>query len=120
MSPSRPRLGKLGEDLAARHLERRGWIILDRNVRSPYGEIDVVAQDGQVLVFLEVRTRSSRAFGTPEESITAAKRERMARCALAYLAGSAQPDREWRIDLIAIELQNGRVARLEHHEHVLQ
>jgi putative endonuclease len=120
MSPSRSQLGKLGEEIAARHLRRRGWLIVGRNVRSPYGEIDVVAEDGPVLVFLEVRTRSSRAFGTPEESITAAKRERMARCALAYLAGSPRPDREWRIDLIAIELQNGRVARLEHHEHVLQ
>jgi putative endonuclease len=120
MSPSRQSLGKLGERLALQHLLGRGWTILGRNVRSRYGEIDVVAQDGPVLVFLEVRTRSSRAFGSPEESLTAAKRERMARCALDYLTRAPHPPRDWRVDLIAIEVQRGRVARLEHHEHVLQ
>jgi putative endonuclease len=121
MNRSRQNLGKRGEALAAQHLLRRGWRVLGRNLRSPYGEIDVVARDAAgVLVFVEVRARSSRAFGTPEESITPAKRERMARCALDYLSRTPQPDQEWRIDLVAIELVDGRVARLEHHEHVLQ
>lgn len=121
MSPSRRTLGELGERLAVSHLLGRGWRILGRNVRSRYGEIDVVARDAAgVLVFVEVRARSSRAFGTPEESLTPAKRARMARCALDYLSRAAQPEQEWRIDLVAIELVDGRVARLEHHEHVLQ
>jgi putative endonuclease len=120
MPGSKQLLGRLGEGLAVQHLERRGWRILERNVRSRFGEIDIVAQDGPVLVFLEVRTRSGRAFGTPEESITRAKQERMARCAWAYLSLLPQPEPEWRIDLIAIELVHGHVARLEHYEHVLQ
>jgi putative endonuclease len=120
MPATKQALGRLGESLAVRHLQRRGWTIVERNVRSRFGEIDIVAEDGAVLVFLEVRARSGRAFGTPEESITWAKRERMARCAWAYLSNLPQPEREWRIDLIAIELVHGHVARLEHHEHVLQ
>jgi putative endonuclease len=120
MVTTRQRLGKLGEDLAAGYLERRGWTILGRNVRTAAGEIDLLARDGEALVFLEVRTRSSRDYGTPEESITPAKRERLERCALTYLTAHAEPDRDWRIDLIAIELSRGRVSRLEHYEHVLQ
>jgi putative endonuclease len=123
MVTTRQRLGKLGEDLAARYLERRGWTILGRNVRTAAGEVDILANDGETLVFLEVRTRSSRDFGTPEESITPAKRGRLERCALTYLASHAEPDGpdpDWRIDLIAIELSRGRISRLEHYEHVLQ
>jgi putative endonuclease len=123
MVTTRQRLGKLGEDVAARYLERRGWTILGRNVRTRAGEIDVLASDGETLVFLEVRTRSGRDFGTPEESITPAKRDRLERCALTYLAAHAEPnepDLDWRIDLIAIELSRGRISHLEHYEHVLQ
>src|SRR5262245_39329198 len=123
MVTTRQRLGRLGEDLAAGHLARRGWTILGRNGHTAAGEIDLLASDGETLVFLEVRTRSSRDFGTPEESITPAKRNRLERCALTYLAAHVEPnepDRDWRIDLIAIELSRGRITRLEHYEHVLQ
>ena len=78
--------GTLGEDLAAQYLERAGLAIVERNYRCKAGEIDVVAQDGSELVFAEVRTRSGAAFGTPEESVTARKRRKMAECAFTYLA----------------------------------
>lgn len=120
MTTPRQSLGKLGEDLAVRYLVDRKWRIRDRNVRMPVGEIDVVAEDRGTLVFVEVRARSSRAFGAPEESITPAKRGRMVRCALTYLAASPTPDADFRIDLIAIEIARGRVTRLEHYEHVVQ
>jgi putative endonuclease len=113
-------LGRRGEDVAVQHLTRAGWTIVERNVRTPPGEIDVVALDGECLVFVEVRARATTAFGTAEESITPAKARRMARCALSYLAALAAPHPDWRVDLIAIRFERGRVPRLEHYQHVLQ
>ena len=88
-----------------------------------------MARDASTLVFVEVRTRTSDRFGSPEDSITAAKAQRMARCALEYLAGPANEggnnhrrghDLAWRIDLIAIEIEGGAIKRLEHLPDVLQ
>ena len=112
--------GTLGEDLAAQYLERAGLTIVERNYRCKAGEIDVVAQDRGELVFAEVRTRTGTAFGTPEESITARKRRKMAECALSYLAERSAHGRTWRVDLVAIELDRGRVVRVDHYKHVLQ
>ncbi len=120
MSTARQALAGLGEAAAARYLERTGCAIIARNYRCPYGEIDVIGRDGETLVFVEVRTRSSDRFGTPEESITSSKARRMTRCALAYLTAHAAACAQWRIDLIAIVVAQGRITRLEHYKHVLQ
>ena len=112
--------GELGEDLAAHFLERSGLAVLERNYRCKAGEIDVIAQDGDELVFAEVRTRSGAAFGTPEESLTVRKRRKMAECAYSYLAERGAHGRTWRVDLVAIELDRGRVVRVDHYKHVLQ
>ena len=112
--------GSLGEDLAAQYLERAGLSLIERNYRCKAGEIDLVATDGDELVFAEVRTRSGTAFGTPEESLTARKRRKMAECAFSYLAERSAPGRAWRVDLVAIELDRGRVVRVDHYKHVLQ
>ena len=112
--------GDLGEDLAAHYLERSGLTVIERNYRCKAGEIDLVAQDGEELVFAEVRTRSGAAFGTPEESITARKRRKMAECAFSYLAERCAHGRTWRVDLVAVELDRGRVVRVDHYKHVLQ
>jgi putative endonuclease len=117
---SRQRLGRLGEDVAARYLQRSGWRILDRNVRCPAGELDIVADDGTSVVFVEVRTRSGAGFGAPEETITPAKTRRLLRCAMTYLASKQVLGRDWRVDLIAIHAAGDRITRLTHYPHVAQ
>ncbi|MGI8422627.1 MAG: YraN family protein [Chloroflexota bacterium] len=112
--------GDFGEDLAAHYLQQAGLTVLDRNFRCQAGEIDLIAQDQTELVFVEVRTRSGSAFGTPEDSVTARKRRKMAECALSYLAEHQARGRPWRVDLVAVELDNGRVVRVAHYKHVLQ
>jgi putative endonuclease len=109
----RKELGIQGEKIAQDFLKEKGYRILDTNVRSREGEIDIVAEKESYLVFIEVRTRSSRAFGTPEESLTLAKNNRLVRLALAYLQNHPSRFSDWRIDMIAIELDGDRVARVE-------
>ncbi len=104
MSTMRKALGERGEALARRYLEERGYRILECNFRCPYGEVDIIAQEGDCLVFVEVKTRRSRSFGRPEESITPAKVQRMMDVAQAYLqAHEGLPD-AWRIDVVAIQM----------------
>ena len=102
MTKSRQALGKWGETLAADFLNDEGYIIIERNYRTPYGEIDLVAQDGDILVFVEVKTRTSDAFGFPEESITSQKREHLISASQAILQSMSNPPINWRIDVIAI------------------
>ena len=77
MTTYRQRLGRHGEDLAGRRLEQDGYNILESNYRTPSGGIDLIAERDRATVFVEVRTRRSEAFGSPEESITAEKRDRL-------------------------------------------
>jgi len=106
MSKSRKGLGRLGEELAARKLEAMGYHIHERNWRCPLGEVDIVAKDGDVLAFVEVKTRRGRQFGTPEEAITPAKQARLIELAAAYVQESDWPG-DWRIDVAAVELTSG-------------
>ena len=110
----RRKLGQLGEERAASYLEGKGYRILARNVRNWAGEVDLVARDGGTTVFVEVRTRRSRSHGTPEESITRAKARRLVRVAQAYLQERGALEGDWRVDVVALELDGGRV-RLRHH-----
>jgi putative endonuclease len=106
-------LGQLGEDAAADYLQRQGYLILARNWRCSAGEIDVVAQDGQTVVFVEVRARRGDRFGTPEESITPEKQARLLEVAQTYLQEACLVDQDWRIDVVAIEMdRRGRIKRL--------
>jgi putative endonuclease len=112
----RQRLGAAGERLAARYLEGQGYRVVARNVRlPPWGEIDLVAERDGTLALVEVRVRRGQAFGGALASITPAKRARMVRAALAYLAtlGDAAPPA--RIDVVAVTLDRlGRPVRIEH------
>ncbi|MCL5108698.1 MAG: YraN family protein [Chloroflexi bacterium] len=120
--PEDPRrgLGRAGEDLAAEHLRRQGYRLVARNVRLPGGEIDIVAQEGDCLVLVEVRTRRGARLGTPEESITPAKKERLCRLADAYLATLAEQPSGCRMDVVAVEMTaNGRLLRVELHRDAL-
>ena len=77
--------GALGEEQAARYLKEKGWRILERNFSAPYGEIDIIAQDGKTLVFAEVKTRAYRAYGGPLMAVTPAKQKKIALTAQAYI-----------------------------------
>jgi len=95
-------LGHWGEQKAATYLEQKGYRIIDHNVRTLFGEIDLIADHKGVLIFVEVKTRSSSAFGLPEEAITPGKREHMLASAQAYLQELTSLDSDWRIDVIAV------------------
>jgi putative endonuclease len=82
--------GRRAEDIAATFLQQRGLTLVERNYRCRFGEIDLIARDGDVLVFVEVRMRTSRAFGGAAASITAAKRGKLLRTARHYIAGIAR------------------------------
>ncbi len=102
MTPRR-KLGDFGERVAASRLEAEGMRILDRNVRVPGGEIDLLAEDGDDLVFVEVRSRRG-ADGAAAESLTPAKLRRMWRCAIAYCDANAIDAARARLDVISIDL----------------
>ncbi|MEA2639827.1 MAG: putative endonuclease [Chloroflexota bacterium] len=112
--------GRTGEELAASHLQRQGYRILDRNVRSRLGEIDIIAMDGTCYVFVEVRTRRSAAM-TPEESVTRRKQRRMANLGMLYLQSHGKENEPWRADVVAIELGvDGQATRLEHYVNAVE
>lgn len=107
-------LGRRGEAIAAAHLEAAGYRIVARNYRCPVGEVDLVAEDAGCLVFVEVRTRRGDLWGTPEESVTPGKQARLARVAEHYLSEHEANDIDWRIDVVAVEVDGqGRVRRVE-------
>lgn len=115
MTDSRQKLGRWGERLAAKHLESEGYIVVERNWRCRRGEIDLIARGGKVLVFVEVKTRRGRDYGTPEEAITGPKAKRLLELGQRYLLEHELEDVEWRIDLVAVELdQHGKLVRCEH------
>jgi len=97
-------IGILGEKLARDYLKKHGYKILETNYRCPQGEIDIVARQKNTLVFIEVRTKTSRDFGSPEESVTLVKKEKL--IATAYHYRQTHPDllELWRIDFVAVEL----------------
>ena len=100
------KFGKYGEDLACRYLEKQGYKILERNFRIRGGEIDIIAQDSQTLVYVEVKTRTSYRFGYPEEAVTPFKLRFLKKAAKFYQnARKNLPELE-RIDVVAVDLIN--------------
>jgi len=97
-------LGKKGEEIAVNFLQKQGYKILERNFKKRYGEIDIVALDGNSLVFIEVKTRFSEEYGSPEESVTSWKLRQIAKTGEFYkLLHPEFPDL-LRIDVVAVEL----------------
>jgi putative endonuclease len=114
-------LRNAGEEIAARELARRGYAIRERNWRCPEGELDIVAEQRQTLVFAEVRTRRGGRFGTPEESITPAKRAHLIAAAQSYLQAHSLGDRNWRIDVVAVEMSSrGELLRVDVIENAVE
>ncbi len=97
------RLGRWGEQAARDYLTAMGMEIVASNVRTAYGEIDVLARQGDQLIFCEVKTRRTATFGHPEVAVTPKKQEHMRNAALDYLQTHDIMDSAWRIDVLAIE-----------------
>jgi putative endonuclease len=118
---NRKALGVLGETLAARKLEEKGFRIRERNWRTLEGEVDIVAQAQDTIVFVEVKARKSNLFGLPEEAITRKKRNRLLKAALAYLDAHDLQDASWRFDLVAVEWSSrGELIRIEHFVDIIE
>ena len=108
MSRSRVVLGKEGEDLACRELERRGYAIVARRYRRRGGELDIIARDGPTVVFVEVKARGGREFGGAAEAVTGTKRRRMVRLALHYITRHRLHGSPCRFDVVSIQLDEDR------------
>lgn len=109
-------LGDRGEELAARHLEAGGWIVLHRNFRMGHKEIDLVARRGEVVAFVEVKTRAGLGYGHPLEAITWKKRREIGRVAMAWIDRHGRPGDTYRFDAVAILVEAGREPAIEHVE----
>ncbi len=116
----RQTIGRWGEDVAAQFLQEKGFEILRRNVRTSYGEIDLIARCGATIVFVEVKTRTSSSFGLPEISVGERKIRHMLEAAQAFMQLYTGPEEEWRVDVIAIEgYPGGPVPHIEVFENAV-
>ena len=131
MTTEKQNIGKLGEDIAVKYLEKHGYKILDRNYRKPWGEIDIIAsenigknqfltQQNQELVFIEVKTQNQEFEWRPEENITQHKKRQLSRIVTTYLKANKIPeDQNWRVDVLAITLDfKTKNASVEHIQNI--
>ncbi len=119
MTDRRQRIGRWGEEAAAHYLSNRGYSIRARNVRTPHGEIDIVACLDGVLVFVEVKTRTNRAFGFPEEAVGSRKQAHMRLAAEHYLQTHPEAGDTWQFDVIAVEGDPTGSPAITHFENVI-
>ena len=118
---TRQETGKLGEQLAQKFLKKKGYRIRETGFHCSRGEIDIIARKKDYLVFVEVRARTGQEFGTPEESITQAKKEKLIATALTYINSHEDLPSLWRIDVVAIELNDkGKTQRIELIENAIE
>jgi putative endonuclease len=108
MSRQRILYGKIGEDFAVRRLRKKGYRLIERNYRTRFGEIDIIAQHQKTIVFIEVKTRSSRKFGPPQAAVTPGKQRKLSKVALAYLQATGQLEAKARFDVVAIRAQDAK------------
>ena len=132
MTTEKQNIGKLGEDIAVKYLEKHGYKILERNYRKPWGEIDIVASENiegnqfltrqkQELVFIEVKAQNQKFEWRPEENITRHKKHQLSRIIATYLKANKIPeDQNWRIDVLAIRLDfETKNASVEHIQNIM-
>ena len=117
MSNRNQKIGAWGEDVALAYLEEHDYIMVARNVHTPYGEIDIVAEKDGFTSFIEVKTRTTSSYGPPEISVTPRKQEHMV-AAAEYYAQEKEID-HWQIDVIAVEGKPGSTAIFTHFENAL-
>ena len=111
-----PGIGRAGEAAARSHVTNiLGYKIAETNFRVREGEIDIVAQDGDIIVFIEVKTRTNRKFGSAAEQISQSKAQRLQMTAQQYLAENSLHNADWRIDLLSVEMsRTGRVSAINY------
>lgn len=112
--PRHLQYGELGERMAKKYLQRQGLKFLTANFRSPRGEIDLIFRDGDCLVFVEVKTRSSEDWARPAAAVDKERRGRLTRAALDYLRLLRNPPVKLRFDIVEVLLQDGAVRELRH------
>ena len=100
-------IGKFGEDIATKYLQKKGYKIIERNFSCRQGEIDIIAKDFSELVFIEVKTRTSKEFGEPAEAVNAIKKKHIERAAEYYLYKTKQQNKFIRFDVIEVLMKNG-------------
>jgi len=105
------KFGEWGEQIAADYLNNHNVEIIDRNIRTNYGEIDILGQKDGVLIFFEVKTRRTEDFGNPEDAVNYTKREHMRNSAMEFIQSNQELEMDWRIDVIAIYV--GKKNKLE-------
>ena len=106
MGRENKKIGHIGEEIALAFLEQKGYKILGVNVRTPFGEIDVVARQKEMIVFIEVKTRATSSLGPPYLNVTREKQMHLIRNALCYLKRRGLVNSDWRIDVVSIKLNN--------------
>ena len=99
-------LGKKGEDIAAAFLEKKGYNILFRNYKCSFGEIDIIAKQKKTLSFIEVKTRSTKKYGLPQEAVTPAKQAKISRVALEFVQRYKMENRAARFDVVSVQSLN--------------
>jgi putative endonuclease len=119
MTNRKQTLGRWGEDAAAEYLQARGDVIVARNVRTPHGELDIVARKDDLLLFVEVKTRSSHSFAYPEDSVMRRKQMHMLSAAERYLDLEPDSPEIWQFDVLAIERGPNRETVVTHFENVI-
>ena len=106
MRNSRQQFGEKGESIAVKQMKKEGYKILERNYRNKLGEIDIIARDGEVITFIEVKARKSEKFGTPRHAVTPAKQKKISMVALSYLKEKNQFGKRARFDVVTINSQS--------------
>ncbi len=113
-TPEHLRRGALGETAAKKQLQQFGLKFLAANVRTKRGELDLVFRDGECLVFVEVKTRSSERWSRPARAVDASKRTKLSRAAFDYLRMLSDPNVKFRFDIVEVLLKDGKVSEIRH------
>ena len=114
------RIGKWGEDRAALYLAEHDYVLVGRNQRTPFGEIDLICKKEGYLIFVEVKTRTGSGYGLPEEAVTPAKQSHLIAAIQSYLQTTGQSEAMWQIDVIAVIGSPGCEAiEMEHFENAI-
>ncbi len=112
-------IGRIGESIARKYLEDKGYQIIEQNYQTRYAEIDLIAKKGNILIFIEVRTKKGELFGSPEETINQKKLKKLLGNAAAYVARKKWKG-QYRIDAVCVVLgQDNKIVRMEHYKNIM-
>ena len=122
MKPSKLSLGQYGEELACKFLKSHHYQILERNYRTRYGEIDIIAKDDDIFIFVEVKTKTSNLFGQPEEMVGSKKKAKLVKLAKAYLQEKSLSSeaKNFQIDIISVMMEKDKALRIKHIKNITQ